>query len=666
MKNKKLIVLIIFLIGIFVTVPSFATEMVETVDMSPKNYYKLREEFYKKPNREPAKFSVAVNNSISVVDYLATEAMVQKQNIDISQFNITTNEITRIVLSVFDKPEMYALGSTYKYYYRIDPNTNIKYVLSIEFTYIMTLNEYIEAETTINKAKNLYLSGIKPEWNDLEKIVYTNNFLCQYCTYASNIIESSHTLYGALVDRLPVCDGYSKAFKFLTEAAGIKSIVVTSFDMEHAWNMVEYNGDYYHLDVTWNDDHNGVGRTTYRYFLASDSGFSNSNRNHYSWMAENDQTANNTQFDGTNTPWGIDYYRSYLMYKDGYWYSLENIKNANYINICKQSLKNFNDKTIIKKDTLDYVFVDPSYTTDNDYIYYTTQNTITRMQFDGQVMQTIYTNPNKGSKIFYGVEYKDGKFYYDTLDLVNNTANTATRKTYLLNYILITSVVLENETIELNVDEEKTLVASILPENTSMDKKLTWTSSDTSVATVDQNGVVKGITAGNAVITVTTSNGKKDTCSVTVNAVEIPEEVVFTNLAIEEVDGKYVIKFPVKTTINSTLSISNFPVLGNGYTVEVYTSDDSFKSVLDYYGSKNIIKIKKDGNVEQEYIVIVNGDVNGDGNAMLYDAFQILKDTILPGKVLDDFDKLIRDSNNDGFIMLYDAFQFLKRSILGI
>ena len=51
---------------------------------------------------------------------------------------------------------------------------------------------------------------------------------------------------------------------------------------------------------------------------------------------------------------------------------------------------------------------------------------------------------------------------------------------------------------------------------------------------------------------------------------------------------------------------------------------------------------------------------------MLYDAFQILKDTILPGKVLDDFDKLIRDSNNDGFIMLYDAFQFLKRSILGI
>ena len=80
-----------------------------------------------------------------------------------------------------------------------------------------------------------------------------------------------------------------------------------------------------------------------------------------------------------------------------------------------------------------------------------------------------------------------------------------------------------------------------------------------------------------------------------------------------QIDGKYVIKFPVKTTINSSLSIDNFPVLGKGYTVEVYTSDDAFKSVLDYYGSKNIIKIKKDGNVEQEYLIIVNGDVNGDG-----------------------------------------------------
>ncbi len=663
MKNKKLIVLIIFLIGLFVAIPSFATEMVETVDMSPKNYYKLREEFYKKPNKEPAKFSVAVNSQTSIVDYLATEAMVQKENIDISQFNITTSELTKIVLAVFDRPEMYALGSSYKYYYRIDPDTNIKYVLSIEFKYIMTLNEYLEAETIINKAKNLYLSGIKPEWNDLEKIVYTNNFLCQYCTYASNIIESSHTLYGALVDRLPVCDGYSKAFKFLTEAAGIKSIVVTSFDMEHAWNMVEYNGDYYHLDVTWNDDNAGVGRTTYRYFLASDSGFSDSNRNHYSWMAENDLTANNTQFDGTNTPWGIDYYRSYLMYNDGYWYSLDNIKNVNYINICKQSLRNFNDKTITKKDTSDLVFANPSYTTDNDYIYFTTQNMIMQMKFDGQDMKSIFMNPNQGSKVLFGIEYKDKKFYYDTLDLVNNSANTSTRKTYELNFVLIQGVEVD-EVIELNVDEEKTLTAKILPENTSMDKKLTWTSSDTSVATVDQNGVVKGVAAGNAVITVMTSNGKKDTCSVTVNG--IPEEVVYTNLAIEEIDGKYVIKFPVKTTINSSLSIDNFPVLGKGYTVEVYTSDDAFKSVLDYYGSKNIIKIKKDGNVEQEYLVIVNGDVNGDGKAMLYDAFQILKDTILPGTVLDDFDKLIRDANNDGFIMLYDAFQFLKRSILGI
>ena len=77
------------------------------------------------------------------------------------------------------------------------------------------------------------------------------------------------------------------------------------------------------------------------------------------------------------------------------------------------------------------------------------------------------------------------------------------------------SISLSEETVSVRIGESKQLTAEVKPDNTTI-KSVTWTSSDSEVATVDENGLVTAVASGSAVITATTENGLQATCSVLV------------------------------------------------------------------------------------------------------------------------------------------------------
>ena len=82
--------------------------------------------------------------------------------------------------------------------------------------------------------------------------------------------------------------------------------------------------------------------------------------------------------------------------------------------------------------------------------------------------------------------------------------------------VKVTSVTLNEKSINLDIRESKQLVATINPENAT-NKNVYWTSSNTDVAYVDSSGLVTGFDKGTAVIIVTTEDGNKvATCTVTV------------------------------------------------------------------------------------------------------------------------------------------------------
>ncbi|MBR4166290.1 MAG: Ig-like domain-containing protein [Bacteroidales bacterium] len=92
--------------------------------------------------------------------------------------------------------------------------------------------------------------------------------------------------------------------------------------------------------------------------------------------------------------------------------------------------------------------------------------------------------------------------------------------------VTVQSVSLDKTTLDLNVGEDATLVATVLPENAD-DKTVTWSSSNTAVATVSSTGKVTAVAAGEAVITVTTTNGGKTaSCTVTVTNPAVPVQSV--------------------------------------------------------------------------------------------------------------------------------------------
>ncbi len=77
--------------------------------------------------------------------------------------------------------------------------------------------------------------------------------------------------YTLLVGGRGVCQAYSLLFTVLCRAAGVAAEPVTCFDRSHAWNQVEIDGDWYHVDLTWDETALPYpGRVPHTYFLLTD------------------------------------------------------------------------------------------------------------------------------------------------------------------------------------------------------------------------------------------------------------------------------------------------------------------------------------------------------------------------------------------------------------
>lgn len=171
----------------------------------------------------------------------------------------------------------FPLGKVLKSEYTIEPKNGTTY-----------LTDYFEAnkdslQTKINQVEQYgeYIQGLTKNKNEYGKIMAVHDFLVDNLeyNYADNNVNNRN-IYGALVEKSAVCEGYAKAFKYLMDKINIPCVVfygtAKSSDGtvdNHAWNAVKLsNGKWYFVDTTWDDPYVvGGGRAPssakYRYFL---------------------------------------------------------------------------------------------------------------------------------------------------------------------------------------------------------------------------------------------------------------------------------------------------------------------------------------------------------------------------------------------------------------
>ena len=134
------------------------------------------------------------------------------------------------------------------------------------------------------------------------------------------------------------------------------------------------------------------------------------------------------------------------------------------------------------------------------------------------------------------------------------------------------SVKLNATSVSIDPGKTYALKATISPSNAT-EKSVYWTSSNTSIATVSANGVVKGLKPGKVTITCTTrANNKKASCAVTVKPIKI-SKVTLSRSSLTLNYGK---TFTLKATISPS-NATNKSVKWSSSNTKVVTVTSSGK-----------------------------------------------------------------------------------------
>lgn len=215
-------------------------------------------------------------------DLLQDEANTEILN---NSFQLAINALT------FDNPELFYIDVTkmnllteittraFSKTYKVSIGGNGRSYLSDQFS-------TSTVDTAINNVERIKKEIIESaNGNTVDKLKVVHDYLVDNTLYDASDGTMVYNIYGTLVNRKSVCEGYARAFKYILDDLGIPCIIACGIGRNnsgqtesHAWNYVQIDGKWYAVDVTWDDPvnveaENLTDEIRYGYFLKGSETF---------------------------------------------------------------------------------------------------------------------------------------------------------------------------------------------------------------------------------------------------------------------------------------------------------------------------------------------------------------------------------------------------------
>ncbi|NIK70330.1 transglutaminase domain-containing protein [Paenibacillus sp. BK720] len=146
--------------------------------------------------------------------------------------------------------------------------------IKLEARYRETTDQTAAVDAMVSKAIKQIIT---PQMNEHEKVKAIHDWIVGRLQYDETL--KHYTAYDALTTGTAVCQGYSLLAYKMLKAVGIPVLIAEGKVKtgDHAWNMVQLGGNWYHLDMTWDDPvvkqagtQQTESRLSYNYYLKTD------------------------------------------------------------------------------------------------------------------------------------------------------------------------------------------------------------------------------------------------------------------------------------------------------------------------------------------------------------------------------------------------------------